>query len=111
VASAPEPLGTWDVFVLGALGGFISYTTIFWFPWALRLARGTITEWPTVKQVVGLVAVGLFAIGLGGFIAAGLLGDVFLARQAIVGGLAWPAFLKTIGDAAEEAGLRPVRRS
>jgi hypothetical protein len=92
--------------LLGAGGGLISYAVIFWFPWFVRMATGKIKRFPDRWEVAGLMGVAIFAAGLGGLLARGLLGDVTAGQQALIGGLAWPGFIKAVGDIADEAGIR-----
>ncbi len=84
----------------GAIGGFAGFAIAIALPYFLGLLAEQ-SEWPpSLAKVFGVVGVVLVNMFMGG-IAALIVGEATLLRQAIAFGFSWPAVLKGAGEGVE----------
>lgn len=86
-----EPFTTAELFLWGGVGGGGGALASFTIPWLVGLMRGG--PRPRLWEMIGGTGLLLVHATLGG-VAALLVGEATLARQAIVFGLAWPTVLQ-----------------
>jgi hypothetical protein len=99
-APVVELLTNWDLFIWGSVGGVAGFALAHALPYAVGLMGGH-TRWPpALPQVLGVVLVVAINAFLGG-VAALVIGDATLIRQAIAFGFSWPTIMKAGGETLE----------
>ncbi len=105
-----ETLTQGELFLGGAIGGLAGFALAIALPYFIGLLAGQ-SEWPpSVAKMFGVVGVVLINMFMGG-IAALIVGEATLLRQAIAFGFSWPAVLKGAGEGIERyAAAHPKGR-
>lgn len=98
-----EKLSDLELFFWGAAGGLVIYLVQNALPAFADWTRNKPRSRPTWIQVVGAAGT-ILGNGVLGGVAAILVGEATLIRQALTFGMTWPVILKSAGQGLQAVG-------